>query len=215
MTPEQGLLLIEDVKGVSRETQKRLTDFHDLLVQWQVRINLISPSTVDQIWQRHILDSVQLYQVLDGADCVIDIGSGAGFPGLVIAILLAEQGTGSVCLVESNGKKCAFMNAVIRKTGLRQAGVDVQVVNERIENALPALPVPQVVTARALASLSDLLTLTEPCLSQGSTGVFAKGRDHAEEIRKAELNWSFDCSQSESRLEDGSVILKISALQRR
>ncbi len=215
MTPDQGLQLISDVKSVSRETQQRLTDLHDLLIQWQKRINLIAPSTVDQIWRRHILDSVQMFQALEDAETIVDIGSGGGFPGLVIAILLAERGHGRINLVESNGKKCAFLNAAIRKTGVRQAGVEVQVINDRIENALPKLAVPEVVTARALAPLKDLLTLTESYLSQGVVGVFAKGRDHQDEISEAELNWRFKCDVLASRLENDSVILKISALQPR
>jgi len=213
VTPEQGLSLINEVKSVSRETQQRLTDFHDLLVQWQARINLIAPSTVDQIWQRHILDSVQIFQAINGAETIIDIGSGAGFPGLVIAILLAEEGKGCVYLVESNGKKCAFLNAVLRKTGLREAGVDVHVINHRIEEALPDLPAPQVITARALASLNDLLTLTKPYLTADTIGVFPKGRGHNEEIQQASQSWQFDCEQLTSGIEDGSVILKISALR--
>ncbi|NKB51578.1 MAG: 16S rRNA (guanine(527)-N(7))-methyltransferase RsmG [Rhizobiaceae bacterium] len=207
--------MIGDVKSVSRETQQRLTDFHDLLVQWQARINLIAPSTVNQIWQRHIFDSLQICEVLEDAETVVDIGSGAGFPGLVIAMMLAEKGAGKVHLVESNGKKCAFMNAVIRKTGLREAGVDVQVVNDRIENALPHLAAPDVITARALAPLNELLTLTQGFLSSGAIGVFPKGRGHAEEIKHAREHWEFDIVQSDSQLEDGSVILKISALRAR
>ncbi|MEP1207092.1 MAG: 16S rRNA (guanine(527)-N(7))-methyltransferase RsmG [Rhizobiaceae bacterium] len=213
MTPEQGLALISEVKSVSRETQQRLTDFHDLLVQWQAKINLIAPSTIGQIWQRHIADSVQIFQALEGADAVVDIGSGAGFPGLVIAILLAEEGAGRVDLVESNGKKCAFMNAVIRQAGLRDAGLEIQVINQRIEKALPELAVPEIVTARALAPLKDLLTLTESYLSQGAIGVFPKGQDHQEEIRQAQRHWQFDCAISGSRLQDQSVVLKISALR--
>ncbi len=204
-----------DVNSVSRETQQRLTDFHDLLIQWQARINLIASSTVDQIWQRHILDSLQIYGAMDDAEIVVDIGSGAGFPGLVIAIMMAEKGAGRIYLVESNGKKCAFMNAVIRKTDLRAAGVHVEVVNDRIENALPQLPLPDVVTARALAPLNDLLTLTKDFLSSGSVGVFPKGRGHGEEIKHAQQHWEFDIGQSDSQLEDASVILKISALRAR
>ena len=128
---------------------------------------------------------------------------------------MAERGSGRVHLVESNGKKCAFMNAVIRATGLKETGIEVVVVNDRIEKALPKLPVPEIVTARALASLNDLLTLTQVFLSQGSAGVFPKGRGHVEEIEAAQQNWQFNCAETKSVLEDDSVILKISELRPR
>lgn len=211
----EGPALLKQVKNVSRETEQRLTVFHDLLVQWQARINLIAPSTVENIWSRHIVDSVQVFKALDGADDIVDIGSGAGLPGMIIAILLAETGAGRVHLVESNGKKCAFLNAVIRQIGLRELGVDVKVFNDRIENALPGIVRPTVVTARALASLNDLLRLTQPYLQNGTVGVFPKGRDHEAEIAEAKKYWNFDHSLQPSQLEDGSVLLKISALKPR
>jgi 16S rRNA (guanine527-N7)-methyltransferase len=215
VTPEQGLALIDKVNSVSRETRQRLTDYHDVLVQWQSRINLIAPSTTDQIWQRHILDSVQFYRHLDNAKNIVDIGSGAGFPGLVIAILLAESRTGTVRLIESNGKKCAFMNAVIRHTRLRETGLDVIVHNARIEDALPGIQSVDIITARALASLDDLLRLTQCHLDNGTQALFAKGLDHQTELETARQNWRFNCEKSDSLLQDGSVILKISELKPR
>ena len=205
--------ILKQVKHVSRETEQRLTVFHDLLVQWQARINLIAPSTVGQIWSRHILDSVQIYQALEGADDIVDIGSGAGFPGLVIAIIMAERGKGRVHLVESNGRKCAFLNTAIRQIGLKDCGLDIKVVNDRIEKALPKIEPPQVVCARALASLNDLLSLTQPYLQSGTLGVFPKGRGHELEIAEARRHWSFDLAEQQSQLQDGSVVLKISALK--
>ena len=211
----EGPNLLKQVKNVSRETEQRLTVFHDLLVQWQARINLIAPSTIQQIWSRHIADSVQVFESLEGADEIVDIGSGAGLPGMIIAILLAESGSGRVHLVESNGKKCAFLNAAIRQIGLRDQGVDITVVNDRIEKALPKIARPKIVTARALASLNDLLKLTEPYLANGALGVFPKGRDHEAEIADAQRHWEFEYAIVPSRLEDGSVLLKISALRPR
>ena len=189
--------------------------FHDLLVQWQARINLIAPSTIQQIWSRHIADSLQVFDSLEGVEEIVDIGSGAGLPGMIIAILLAESGSGRVHLVESNGKKCAFLNAAIRQIGLRDLGVDITVVNDRVEKALPKIARPKVVTARALASLNDLLRLTEPYLANGTLGVFPKGRDHVAEIADAQRHWDFEHTIVPSRLEDGSVVLKISALRPR
>ena len=215
MSALEGPDLLKQVKNVSRETEQRLTVFHDLLVQWQARINLIAPSTIQQIWSRHIADSVQVFESLEGADEIVDIGSGAGLPGMIIAILLAESGSGRVHLVESNGKKCAFLNAAIRQIGLRDQGVDITVVNDRIEKALPKIARPKIVTARALASLNDLLRLTAPYLANGTLGVFPKGRDHEAEIADAQRHWEFEYAIVPSRLEDGSVLLKISALRPR
>ena len=125
MIPSKRVSVFGETVAVSRETRRRLEEYGRLLVQWQSKINLVAPSTLDNIWERHLLDSLQLADCLDGANDVMDIGSGAGFPGLVLAMVLAEGGSGRVRLVESNGKKCAFMNAVVRETGLRQSGVDV------------------------------------------------------------------------------------------
>lgn len=207
--------LIASVWPVSRETRQRLQIYADLLRQWQKRINLVAPSTLDETWRRHIADSVQTLAAAPDAKNWIDIGSGAGFPGLVTAILLAENGTGRVDLIESAGKKCAFMRTVVRETGIREAGIEVNVHNERIENALSGLPKPNAVSARALASLKDLLTMTAGLLSDGTVGVFAKGRDHATEIAEARQNWDFDCVQHDSFLGDGSVLLTIIETKRR
>ena len=206
---------VKQIRHVSRETFERLTIYHDLLVQWQRRINLISPTTIDKIWQRHILDSVQVRNVVPEAKSIIDIGSGAGFPGLVLAILLADEGGGSVELVESNGKKCAFMNAVIRDCGLRDSSVTVSVIHQRIEVYLPDCRPVDVVSARALASLKDLLRLTEDLLTQDTVGVFSKGTDHASEIKDALADWGFSYEKTDSAFQNGSVILKISQLHRR
>ena len=215
MIPESRISLTGGKVPVSRETRLRLDAYAKLLVQWQAKTNLVAASTLDDIWGRHMLDSLQVADCLGDADHVVDIGSGAGFPGLILAIMLAERGSGKVCLVESVGKKCAFMSAVVRETGLRQAGVDVQIINGRIEQELPKLPRPQIVCARALASLKDLLRYTEPFLSQGSVGLFPKGADHVEELTAAQADWAFDLETFESRLQAGSVILKISGLRPR
>lgn len=215
MIPESRITLTGQKVPVSRETRLRLDSYAKLLVQWQAKTNLVAPSTLDDIWGRHILDSLQVADCLGDAEHVVDIGSGAGFPGLIMAIVMAERGGGKVRLVESVGKKCAFMSAVVRETGLRQAGVDVQVINGRIEKELPKLPQPQIVSARALASLKDLLRYTEPFLSRGSIGLFPKGMDHGEELTAAQTDWVFDLETIESRLQAGSVILKISGLRPR
>ena len=205
--------LPEHVKGVSRETLERLTIYCRLLVQWQKRINLIAPSTVDHIWQRHVADSLQISAMIPDVDHLVDMGSGGGFPGLVCAMVMAERGAGQIDLIESNGKKCAFLNAVIRETGLRNTDSVVSVHNDRIEKVLPKLQNPDVITARALASLNDLLGLTQSNLQTGTRGLFAKGRDHQQELALARKHWSFDCKIHDSNLEAGSVVLEISELK--
>lgn len=220
MTSFSGSNGVEELglaQGVSRETRARLTIYCQLLLQWQKRINLIAPSTVDQVWQRHFADSLQVSDLLEDASHLIDIGSGGGFPGLVCAIIMAEvvteQGDRRVDLIESNGKKCAFLNAVIRETGLRKTGLAITVHNARIEHALPTLPRSDIVSARALASLDDLLGLTRIHLEAGSIGLFAKGRDHRQELALARQHWSFECEIIESNLETDSAVLKISELK--
>ncbi len=215
MSPENGLDSVSVVKIVSRETQKKLTDYHDLLIKWQSRINLISPNTIGEIWQRHIADSMQSVVHMDGARRVIDLGSGAGFPGLIMAIDLAERGGGKIDLIESNGKKCAFLNAAIRELDLKSGALDIQVHNGRIEEILPKLDQPDLISARALGSLNDLLTLTHPKLEFGAFGLFPKGKGHDQEIKEAEKNWHFSVDSHPSRLEDGSVVLKISGVHPR
>ena len=206
---EKGLEELTSVIAVSRETQSKFEQYVKLLEQWQPRINLVAPSTMSEIWIRHVADSAQTFCLHREARRWIDIGSGAGFPGLITALLLADSGGGRVELIESSGKKCAFMNAVIRETGMRSMGVDVTVHNERIEKCLPQLEVCDAVSARALASLHELLTMTASRLEDDCVGVFAKGREHQREIELAETDWRFDYDVYDSRFGDGSCLVTV------
>ena len=207
----------EGLKPVSRETYERLKVYQALLEQWQKRINLVSPTTIPDSWERHFLDSVQNYDLLDDSAHLVDIGCGAGFPGLVLAICMAGEGKNDrqrmVDLVESNVKKCAFMRTVVRETGLNGTSVQVRVHQERIENCLPHLKRPDVVTARALAPLDKLFELTKSHLTKGATGLFAKGRDVDSELKQARQDWTFDVEQHPSLIDSNSTILKIRNLQ--
>ncbi len=169
---------IEIVPGicVSRETFERLEVYETLLRRWQAKINLISASTVPDIWTRHFADSAQILEILPSADIWVDMGSGAGFPGLVIAIQIRDRSNGIVHLIESDAKKCAFLREVSRETGAR-----TEVHRARIEDIAGEL-VAQAVTARALAPLSRLVELASPLLRTGATGVFLKGQDIAAEL---------------------------------
>ncbi len=180
---------------VSRETVNRLALFEDILRNWQKTINLVAPRTVDQIWHRHFADSAQLLDLApDGAESWVDLGSGAGFPGLVLAILRAGRGLKTdqkpVMLVESDQRKAAFLREVARQTG-----VTVDIIEARIEftSTHDRIGSADVVTARALAPLDKLLGLSVGLLANGGVGLFPKGRDAALEVAGAKRNWRFDC----------------------
>ena len=198
--------------SVSRETRERLDKFADLFLKWAAKINLVAPSTTDQLWTRHIADSLQLRNIIAEPARWIDLGSGGGFPGIVTAILLAEKGDGWVDLVESNHKKCGFLRMALIETGGRGS-----VHPLRIEEAQRKLAPPDVISARALADLQQLLAFSEPWAlkNSGMKMVFHKGRDYLSEIEKARGRWAFDLVIHESVVEADSVILEITSLERR
>ena len=199
-------------QNVSRETQERLDRFVSHFEKWARSINLVAPSTRQQIWDRHIADSAQLFQLASAPMNWVDLGSGGGFPGIVTAIFLAEAGEGWVHLVESNNKKASFLRTAIRETGARAS---VHAI--RAEAAPGHIPDVQVMSARALAALDQLFVYAEPWFSgvQGFRGFFHKGRDYGQEVDKARGLWSFDLVEHQSKVEPGSVILEISNLARR
>ncbi|MRU15548.1 16S rRNA (guanine(527)-N(7))-methyltransferase RsmG [Roseovarius sp. A21] len=194
---------------VSRETSDKLEHFADLLLKWNPRINLVSRSTLDDLWARHILDSAQIYDLAPHpVTHWADLGSGGGFPGLVLAILGAESGSPKkVTLVESDVRKCAFLRTVIRETG-----VSAQVINDRIED-IPALGA-DVLSARALADLPKLLAFTERHLSADGTALFPKGATWEKELQDAQSQWNFEYRVAKSKTEDGPAILAITGVSR-
>jgi 16S rRNA (guanine527-N7)-methyltransferase len=189
---------------VSRETFERLVAFEALFQKWARCINLSAPSTLSDVWSRHILDSAQLLRLAPNAQRWLDLGSGGGFPGLVMAILLVERQGSHVELIESNRKKAAFLQSVIGQFGL-PAGVRAL----RIDDVHASIGTPDVVTARALAPLPSLLSLAEPWLSAGATGLFHKGRDYRSEIEESAHQWRFDLLEHRSMIDPQSVILEI------
>jgi 16S rRNA (guanine527-N7)-methyltransferase len=190
--------LSADELGVSRETHARLARYVDLLREWNARVNLVSRLSLDDAWRRHVLDSAQLFPLIPGkARNVVDLGSGAGFPGLVLAILGAPE----VHLVESDVRKCAFLREAARVT---ETAVAIHAC--RIE-AMAPLPA-DVITARALAPLADLLDLAAPFLQPHTMCVFLKGKSAAEELRQARGRWQMKDSIVPSRTDpDASVII--------
>ncbi|MCX5494833.1 16S rRNA (guanine(527)-N(7))-methyltransferase RsmG [Kaistia dalseonensis] len=207
----ESIAAVEAILPVSRETADRLSRYVALLKRWQPAQNLISPKTLDQIWSRHIADSAQLVALFPGALRWLDIGSGGGLPGMVTAILLAERGDGVVHCVESNQRKCAFLRTAIRETGARA------VVHEgRIESVLKQWAEPvDFISARALASLDDLLDLSAPVLAQGAAAAFHKGEDFDVELAEASKSWSLDLVRHKSMIDERSSIVEIRRAERR
>lgn len=195
--------------SVSRETADDLIGFETLFKKWSKAINLASPNTLETLWERHILDSVQVFKLAPQAKQWLDLGSGGGFPGIVLAVILKQSG-GAIRLVESNGKKSAFL-----RNALAQFQAPGQVINARIESCYELIQVPEIITARALASLDKLFELTEPWMTKGAKALFQKGRDYQREVDESLINWKFDLIRHESAIEADSVILEISNLQRR
>jgi 16S rRNA (guanine527-N7)-methyltransferase len=190
--------------GVSRETSERLRIVLVTLFEWQPRINLVANSTLRHVWERHVVDSLQLLALAPRATAWLDIGSGGGFPGLVVASQLAEVPEAGVTLVESNAKKCAFLREVTRK-----AGLPVRVIPERIERGLERLGRFDVVSARALAPLDELLRMTSGLLKTGTLGLFPKGAEVERELTQAAKSWRFSVERHPSHLDRAGCILAV------
>ncbi|MDQ2102944.1 16S rRNA (guanine(527)-N(7))-methyltransferase RsmG [Azospirillum isscasi] len=190
--------------GVSRETLDRLAAYEATLRKWQPKINLVGPSTLPDAWRRHFLDSAQLHPLLpEGARVLVDLGSGAGFPGLVLAIM----GVPEVHLVESDSRKCAFL-----REAARAAGTQVTVHNKRIEAVAPIAA--DVVTARALAPLNDLLGWAYPFIQERGAALFPKGQNVAEELTDTTKCWKMRTERFDSRTDPTGTILRVSGIAR-
>jgi 16S rRNA (guanine527-N7)-methyltransferase len=190
---------------VSRETADRLDRFVALLLDWQSRINLIASSTVPVLWTRHIADSLQLLALAPEARRWADLGSGAGFPGMVIACALANSLLAEVHLIESNKKKAAFLNEAVRVTG-----APAIVHAERSDDFIKTLEGPlDIVTARALAPLPRLLAIAYPLLKRGAKGLFPKGQDVDGELTEAAKCWTIQASLVPSRTDPKSRVVVI------
>jgi 16S rRNA (guanine527-N7)-methyltransferase len=199
---------------VSRETEGRLDRFVALLRQWQQRVNLIAPSTEPILWTRHIADSLQLLALEPAARpwrTWVDLGSGGGFPGLVIACALADIPGAKVYLVESNAKKAAFLREAARITGAA-AVVCPERVADFIEHAPDQI---DVVTARALAPLQELLSAAYPLLKSGPVGLFPKGQDVDAELTEAAKCWNIQTTLAQSRTDPRSKIIVLDAIEPR
>jgi 16S rRNA (guanine527-N7)-methyltransferase len=194
---------------VSRETTERLDRFVDLLLDWQRRVNLIAPSTEPTLWTRHISDSLQLLDLAPDARVWADFGSGAGFPGMAIACALADRPGGLVHLVESNTKKAAFLREAVRATDA-PALVHAVRVADFVKQAPPEI---EVVTARALAPLPELLEAAYPLLKKGVIGVFPKGQGAAAELTQAAKCRRIQETLAASRTDPKAQIILVRSLE--
>lgn len=195
--------------NVSRETMERLEIYAELLRKWNPRINLVSKGTIQELWTRHFLDSAQLADLAPAVSGYwVDVGSGGGFPGLVLAMLGLERGQPThVTLVESDVRKSAFLRTVIRETEL-----PARVINDRIE-VVPSLGA-DVLSARALADLTTLLKFAERHLLAGGTAIFPKGVQWQKELTEAQSKWNFTYQVDKSITQDGPVILSVKGVSR-
>lgn len=199
--------------GISRETADRLATYASLLKQWQKAVNLVAPSTLDALWHRHFADSAQLLALAPpAADRWLDLGSGGGFPGLVLAILLADRPGPSrkvrLRLVESDSRKAAFLREVVRQTGLAATPVTVDILAARIESITTQGKVEpvDVITARALAPLEQLFRLAAPVFGSATLGLFLKGREADREVATARQSWEFSVELAPSVTDaDGRI----------
>jgi 16S rRNA (guanine527-N7)-methyltransferase len=213
VTPEK----FQQLTSVSRETLAHFMNYHSLTLKWQAKINLISPTTIEEIWERHLFDSAQLFVLLSTDDeTLIDLGSGAGFPGLVLALLARDSGRQTIFhLVEADSRKAAFLIEVAIATGLMNQTIKIHAVRaEKLANG-PLAATADVVTARALAALPDLLSHAQPLLKPTGRCLFLKGEKAAEEVAAAsKAGWLFDLKRHPSRTDREATVLEIHTLRR-
>ena len=199
---------LQQYLNVSRETLNRLKLFADLLVKWNRRINLVSRNSQTDLWERHIADSIHVFRAAPAARYWVDLGSGGGFPGMIVAILAAEVSLDTkVTMIESDQRKAAFLRAAARETG-----VTCNVISDRIELVAPQQA--DVLSARALADLSDLLEHADRHLIPGGVALFPKGVTWQKEVDAAQRRWCFEVEAIKSLTKPGAAILKITGVSR-
>ena len=191
---------------VSRETLNKLQHFAGLVEKWTVKINLVSRASVSELWDRHIQDSIQLYAHAPKADHWVDLGSGGGFPAIILALMAAQEGRDTrFTLVESDQRKCVFL-----RTAIRELNLSASVVNDRIESIEPLSA--DVLSARALADLSTLMGFASLHMSPSGTALFPKGENWREEHNAAKLKWAYTYEAIPSKTNSSAAILKIKGI---
>lgn len=201
MTPRPG-------QDVSRETSQRLADFAALVEKWTAKINLISRQSVKDIWDRHIWDSAQLFEHAPSSGTWVDLGSGGGFPAIVLAILSkGEGGQHQFIMVESDQRKAVFL-----RTAVRELDLNAKVISERIEKVAPLRA--DILTARALADLDVLLSYAHRHLAPQGVALFPKGATWEQEEISARQMWSYHCEMFKSASNPDAAVLKIKDIAR-
>lgn len=195
--------------NVSRETFDRLKAYEASLHEWQQKFNLVSNASLENAWERHFLDSVQLYNLIpENAKTLVDFGSGAGFPGMVLAIMAFEKTPYlKVSLIESITKKTVYLNEVKNITG-----INVEIINNRVEN-IKTNPV-DVITSRAMCSLTELMTYTQKFAGPKTVCIFPKGKKYLEEVAEAHKQWQFSYQVVPSEQSEEGVILVITKISK-
>jgi len=198
------------IYNVSRETYFKLKTYETLVKEWNNKFNLVSKSSVDCLWQRHIIDSLQLANLINKTDKILyDFGSGAGFPAIILAIVSEECFPElKINLIESIGKKTMFLNAVKEELGLK-----INIIHDRIENL--ELKKVDVITSRALASLPKLLEYAYPFTKRKTNLIFPKGANWEKEVDEAKKKWTFNCKVIQSQTDESGKILYINNVRRK
>jgi 16S rRNA (guanine527-N7)-methyltransferase len=196
---------------VSRETAARLDRYVALLQQWQAKTNLIAPSTLSHLWTRHISDSLQLLTLVPTAKVWADLGSGGGFPGVVLACALAETPEAMIHLVERNAKKAAFLREALRVTG-SPGTVHLADIGDSVDRITGPV---DCVTARAVAPLHQLIGFAAPLVSQGAIALFLKGQDVESELTEATKYWNIKPYLHPSRTGGHGWIVELDQIERR
>jgi 16S rRNA (guanine527-N7)-methyltransferase len=196
---------------VSRETEQRLDRYVDLLLAWQSKTNLVSPSTLPTLWTRHVADSLQLLTLAPKARTWVDLGSGGGFPGVVLACAMAEHDGAMVHLVERNAKKAAFLREALRITNAAGT-IHPADIGDYVDSS--TMPV-DCVTARALAPLHMLLDYVEPLMKRGAKALFLKGQDVESELTEATKYWNINPHLHPSRTGGQGWIVELETIERR
>jgi 16S rRNA (guanine527-N7)-methyltransferase len=217
VTPSTSPILPSDkaaalaLTPVSRETEARLDRYVDLLLAWQAKTNLVAPSTLPNLWTRHIADSLQLLTIAPSAKVWADLGSGGGFPGVVLACALADTPGTTVHLVERNAKKAAFLREALRVTSspgkvhLADIGDSVDRITGHVD----------CVTARAVAPLHQLIGFAEPLVRKGAKALFLKGQDVEAELTEATKYWNIKPQLHSSRTGGHGWIVELDHIERR
>lgn len=207
---KKAIALLHDSREIPAKVMDRLDRFVAALLQWQATTNLVAPSTLPELWTRHVADSLQLLPLAPNAKHWVDLGSGGGFPGLVLACALADSPGSVVHLVESNLKKAAFLREAARLTG-----VPAKVHAVRIEDFVDGFAEPvEIVTARALSPLDNLLESAYPLLTKGAEALFLKGQDIEVELTRASKCWSIDAELIPSATDSFGRIVRVRSAER-